>query len=507
MSPTDNIKRTDNGIFYKKNGWNYVSLKGTPSEVGYAHGFLLAAEYKKALDVTKFTTLYDTGYNWDFFVESSKKLYNETIKDKFPDLYEEMEGMAKGCSAAGVETTVDEIIAWNNSISLLGYWLPHSDEMKEKGSSGGLEGGSSQDRCSAFIAVGDYTEGGKIVVAHNSFTNFTDGQFENCVVDIHPNKGHRIIMQSPPCYIWSATDFFITSKGIIGTETTIGGFIPFENKYPISCRIRKAMNEGNTLDDYVKILWEGNSGDYANSWLFGDTNTNEIMRLELGLKYKSVERTKNGVFIGFNAPYDPQIRNLECSNTGMDDVRRHQGARKVRLGDLMEEYKGKLNAELAMKIIGDHYDVYLGKENPCSRTICSHYDLDGREYMSEPGRPKPFQARGAVDGCVSDTDMIKQMSFMGRFGNSCGTPFIVDEYINKNRVWAHLKPYLFDRPTQPWTLFSSTGMKKNSGKKMKTIKKSSTKRSNKTSRKNTPHPIVMKETVVMENEPLSVEQP
>jgi hypothetical protein len=59
---------------------------------------------------------------------------------------------------------------------------------------------------------------------------------------------------------------------------------------------------------------------------------------------------------------------------------------------------------------------------------------------------------------------------MGRFGNSCGTPFIVDEYINKNRVWAYLKPYLRDRPSQPWTLFSSTEHHKKSQRKKKTRK-------------------------------------
>ena len=460
-----NKKHVKNGSCYEKDGWKIVSIRGSPKERGKAHGLLLADHFKQALDTCKFATLYSTGHDWEYFIEASKKLYNETIKSKFPELYEEMEGIAEGCNEAGVKTSLDEIIAWNNTFALLGYWLPNSGEKK---GAGGLEGGSAQDRCSAFIAVGDYTSDGKIVVAHNSFTDFSDGQFENCIIDIHPDKGHRIIMQSPPCYIWSGTDFFVTGKGIIGTETTIGGFGSFENNYPISCRIRKAMQHGNTLDEYVDILWEGNSGDYANSWLFGDINTQEIMRLELGLKYKSVERTKNGVFIGFNAPYDPQIRNLECSNTGMDDLRRHQGARKVRLGDLMETHKGKLNVSLAMKIIADHYDVYLNKDNPSSRTVCGHYELDAREYMSEPGRPKPFQPRGAVDGCVADSKMIENMSFMGRFGCSCGTPFIASKFLDKNRVWMHLKPYLLDRPTQKWTLLASDGSSNKNKKSKKT---------------------------------------
>jgi len=46
------------------------------------------------------------------------------------------------------------------------------------------------------------------------------------------------------------------------------------------------------------------------------------MRIELGLKFVGVERKKEGYFIGFNAPYDPRIRNLECTNTGFDDIRR-----------------------------------------------------------------------------------------------------------------------------------------------------------------------------------------
>jgi hypothetical protein len=321
--------------------------------------------------------------------------------------------------------------------------------------------GGSKDHCSAFIAVGDWTEDGKIVCAHNSFTDFIDGQYSNIVLDLNPEKGHRFIMQTSPCWIWSGTDFFVTAKGIIGTETTIGGFIPYEKKFPIGYRIRKAMQYGNTLDEYCEILLHENSGDYANSWLFGDTNSNEILRIELGLKYHNIERTKNGFFIGFNAPYDERIRNLEVNNSGFYDIRRHQGARLVRLGDLMDEHKGKINIDIAKKIIADHYDVYLNKEdNPCSRTVCSHYDLDAREYMSDQSRPKPFAPHGAVDGIVCDTNLAKKMAFEGRFGNSCGIPFIKDEFCKKHRQYYKFCPYLHDRPSQPWTEFASEDIKR-----------------------------------------------
>jgi len=220
------------------------------------------------------------------------------------------------------------------------------------------------------------------------------------------------------------------------------------------------MQYGNTLDEYVDILLHENSGDYANAWLFGDINTNEILRIELGLKYHNVERTKNGFFIGFNSVYDAQIRNFEVVNSGFYDIRRHQGARYVRLSDLMDEHKGKINIDIAKKIIADHYDVYLLKDNnPSSRTICSHYDLDAREYMSQPDRPKPFSPHGALDGVVCDTKLAKKMTFIARYGNSCGIPFNKNEFFKKHRQYERFMPYIKDRPSVPWTEFSITNMK------------------------------------------------
>jgi hypothetical protein len=76
--------------------------------------------------------------------------------------------------------------------------------------------------------------------------------------------------------------------------------------------------------------------------------------------------------------------------------------------------------------------------------------------MSDPTRPKPHQPRGALDGCAGDSKLTENMAFMGRFGSSCGTPFIVNDFCNKRRQWNYLKPFLHDRPTQPWTMFTTT---------------------------------------------------
>ncbi len=469
-----------NGIRCDLNGWTYVSISGTPLERGLQYGRLIKEDMKEVHRILDFLIYTDYGVKWDFFIDAARKYFSPKIQEGYPEFYEEMVGFAQGA-----DMSIDEVVAWNNYFTLTESWwanMPEEEALLVKGSlasgssSGVKEGGGQKERCSAFIAVGDWTKDGKIVVAHNNFSNFVDGQLARYVVDIKPTKGNRILMMGFPGWIWSGTDFFVTSAGIIGTETTIGGFLPYENNIPISCRIREAMQYGNNLDDYERILLEGNSGDYANSWLFGDTNKNEIMRIELGLRFHNTERTKNGFFIGFNAPYDPRIRNLECANTGIDDLRRHQGARKVRLGQLMDANKGTIDVEVAKAIISDHYDTYLNKENPCSRTCCSHYELDAREYMSDPSRPKPFQPRGALDGNVCDTTMAKSMQLCLRWGNSCGIPFYKNKFCDENPVWDFLRDYLHDRPQQPWTVFSATQnksrqLKRSSGKTRKTARK------------------------------------
>jgi hypothetical protein len=465
-----------NGYTRDINGWKYISISGDPKERGYIYGKICSGDFKNIQNMLNYFILESYGYTWPEMIEKINNSIASKIKNNYREFYDEMVGIADGCNSQGTETTIGEIIAWNFYMSI-SYWYSTINKNSSR-----KEGGSN-DKCSAFIAVGDYTQNGDIVVGHNSFTEFIDGQYLNVILDLTPTKGARFIMQTAPCWIWSGSDFFVTSYGIIGTETTIGGFMPYENNIPIFCRIRHAMQYGKTLDDYVDILINNNSGDYANSWLFGDINTNEILRLELGLKYTNTERTKNGYFIGFNSTYDPRIRNFECANSGFYDIRRHQGSRRVRLNDLIDKHKGKLNINIAKNIISDHYDVYLNKENPCSRTVCSHYELDKREFMSQSDRPVPFSPRGAVDGIVCDSTLARNMSFVAKYGSSCDIAFDREAFCNKHRQWIHLKPYLNDRPAQPWTTFTINVNNKKNPAENKTIKNKKGNKYNKTYKK------------------------
>lgn len=458
------IKKAGKGYRFDINGWNYVHIEGGPLERGKSYGQLCAKLIEKEISNARHNCYEDTGMRWDFFLAASNKYFLPPTKKNYPEQYKEMEGIAAGCVAAGFKTTVQEILLWNNVMGVVEYWYPNiylSDPSKEPVSmamprrSFRKMGGGSLGKCSAFIAVGEgVTADGKIVLAHNTFDNFTSGQGCHMILSVKPDKGFNILMQTTPGWVWSGADFFVTSAGIMGSETTIGGFLPFKNGNPCSARIRKAMQYGKDFQFYEKCLLDGNTGGYANSWVFGDISKNTIHRIELGLKYHNSETKSSGYFIGFNGTYDPKIRNLECNNQGFFDIRRHEGARHVRLTQLMEYYKGKLDVATGKKILADHYDIYEGRINPCSRTVDSHYELDNRAYMSQADRPKPFQPRGALDGKVVDSAMTAAMSFWGIWGNSSGMPFDPVKFCNANIQWMSKLPYLDARPSQPWTSFA-----------------------------------------------------
>ncbi len=51
----------------------------------------------------------------------------------------------------------------------------------------------------------------------------------------------------------------------------------------------------------------GNNGGYANAWLLGDVNKNEIACLELGLKHVNFEKKRDGFFASSNVAEDLKI--------------------------------------------------------------------------------------------------------------------------------------------------------------------------------------------------------
>lgn len=413
-----------------KEGWKTITIYGEPYERGYAHGYLLKNELKRMTKTLEFLVRDEMEISFTHYLRVCKQVIKPVIKRDFPEFFHELIGIRDGARKRGLPITLDILIGWNSYLSMYSYFL---------------EG--SVIKCSAFIATGNATEHGDIIMAHNTHTNFADGQMHNIIMNVIPSTGHPFVMQTSAGYIASGTDWFICSTGIIGCETTIGD-INYKPKFgvPYFCRIRQAMQYGTTLDDYEHIMDKKNAGDYACSWLFGDINTNEIMLYEIGLKEKSVKRTKNGVFYGMNSAMDKKLRERETTDEDHDNISTTSGGRNARLNDLLNNlYKGKLNITNAKKIMADHYDTYLRRNEMNGRVICNHSESDFRKCGYYP-----YDLFGCTDGKVVNTEMAKKLTFQGRFGSACGRKFSIKQHIQDHPEMNKWRPYVKDFVQYHW---------------------------------------------------------
>jgi hypothetical protein len=431
------------GKRFERAGWVYLHVEGEPKARGFQHGYLLAREIAEGLKSTRAGWEHETGMDWPFLVKRSAAMFMPKID---PENMAELQGITDGASAAGTQTTLEEILAYNAILELQGYWWPlEAKKIKDEKPTIG-----PRQSCSSFIATGSSTRDGNVVLGHNTMQSYNDAM-PLVIEDIQPAKGHRILWQTTAGWIHSGSDFFITDAGLVGSETTIGQFEGFDtNGVPEFTRMRRATQDANNIESWCMIMRAGNNGGYANAWLLGDIHTHEIARLELGLKYVGYETKRDGYFVGSNVAENRKLLKLETDRDELD-IRLSSVARRVRWKQLMKQNAGKINVELAKKFEADHYDTYRGKVRPGGRTLCGHFELDGD--ASGSSHEIPFECSGTVDGKVVDATMAAQMSLSARFGSACGKPFIADKFLDAHPQFEWLTGQIKDRPSQPWVVF------------------------------------------------------
>ena len=429
-------------IVSQKNGWTILHIHGNAYSRGFAHGAFLSGPLHRLVESLPFWVKQDYRTTLAEYVARCRRRIGRHFTEKYREYSEELVGISEGAKSRGVDISVDILLAWNAYLSMT----------EEYGRSNKERVPRRPSRCSAFIATGDATERGDIVMAHNTNCSFLNAVFANIILYITPEKGHAFVMQTCPGLLCSSMDWFITANGMVGCETTIAR-INYRPQFgsPYFARIRDCMQYGNSLEEYADIMQRDNAGDYACSWLFGDIRTGEIMLCEIGLRAHHIVKTKNGVYYGMNSAIDPVLRWTETDDRTFYDRETSSGARNARLEYLLRvKYAGKLNAENAKRILADHYDVYLGKERKGIRGICKHGELE-----PEPGaghtRRRPYFPHGTIDGKVVNTAMAKQMRFWGKYGASCNRSFSVRSFLASHPEYSEWREYLVDLPNRPWT--------------------------------------------------------
>ena len=430
----------------EKNGWTFVHLQGTPSEIGYQNGYLLAPEIEDLLKVTALEESHEDQKDWQFFRDAGRTMMWPHIEQQYR---EELQGIADGASARGVKLDLWDVVAIN-AAEEWEYYVKQYDKEHGIKSSASLV---APEHCSAFVATGSYTRDGRIVIAHNNWTSYMDGARWTIIFDIVPAKGYRMLMDGLPGVIHSADDFVINSAGIAITETTIGHFSGYDpNGIPEFIRARKAAQYSNSIDDFARIMKAGNNGGYANNWLLADVKTNEIGSLELGLRNVTLEKKSDGYIVGSNFPVNEKLI-LEETDFDPKDMSASANARHVRWEQLMSENKGKIDVSAAQRFLADHYDTYTRKEEADERTLDGHIDLSARG--SQPWQP-PYGNAGAVQNKAADATMVAHMSLSAAAGHACGMNFKAQQHLQEHPEFAWEHGLLRDMDAYPWTVFSSS---------------------------------------------------
>jgi hypothetical protein len=441
--------RLENSYRFQRGGWTYVHLEGSPSDIGFQHGYLLTPEIADAVEAIKLFDTHQTQRDWEFFRKTAREMLWPHIDVEYQ---QELQGIADGVKAHGVDLDVYDIVALNAFEEVPDYYVPWLNKRDKQARAPKL---AAPGNCSAFIATGAYTKDYQIVMAHNNWTSYLAGERWVIIFDIAPQHGQRIVMDGFPGVITSDDDFGVNAAGIMITETTITQFAGWDpDGKPEFMRSRKALQYAQSIDDYVRIIKEGNNGGYANDWLIGDRKTGEIAYLELGLKNTPLWRTKDGYFVSSNFPRDPKLIKEETSGFDTIDRSSSMNARHARADEMVQNAKGTIDMQFAKDFLADHLDSFESdKPQPDERSLCGHVDASPRgvkEWEWEPYNPG-----GAVQGKATDSKMAANMSFVARAGHPCGADFAAAHFLERHPEFSWQKPLLRDMKAGPWTVFEA----------------------------------------------------
>src|ERR1700690_1764989 len=82
-----------------KNGWVYVHLEGSPADIGYQHGYLLAPEIADGVNTVRAVTTHNTKREWNFYRTTAQNVLWKHIDAEYQ---QELQGIVDGLRAHGV---------------------------------------------------------------------------------------------------------------------------------------------------------------------------------------------------------------------------------------------------------------------------------------------------------------------------------------------------------------------------------------------------------------------
>ena len=387
--------------FTEQKGVKILKLAGTPYEIGFQHGYLLADK----IDIMVNKTLLAT----DAYVARQTGCDNKKAREKlwagekaaFPhvpeEFLEEMKGIAAGVNAKGILVTLDEIVLWNTMYDQWCiychpyYWncdgkpeaayKPQPEYHPWTRAAGG---------CSSFSAWDEWAGGdGKMIFCKDEDNFDMPFQLENrmlLIVDPDEGYGHAVC----------------TYPGMIGLD---GGFN--ENGFEMMTQLnsmqyesmegcgialftRLLMTHASTVDDAIKIF-----NEYPRcagiAYHVADAKAKQAAVVETSSKFVCVRYPQKNQkvlwqtnhsncypgwmgYTGYNLVADQvlvndlgdisTIQNWQKSLRDPYNFYVQAPSRFERYRQLLHNYYGNITVENAIEIMSDRYDPYTDMWRP-----------------------------------------------------------------------------------------------------------------------------------------------
>lgn len=403
------------GSFQVVNGVKVLTIKGTPQQMGYQHGFLLAPQISLMINRTLLaTTAYVAAQTGTDLVTAEKMLWEgQAIAEPFlpPEYLQEMEGIYQGVVDAGIkDVSLKQILLWNTNYdqwciySHPDYWTPETHQHVR----GHVHPSPGAGGCSSFCAWDNWAGGdGKLIFGKDEDNFNMPEQLDNrMMVVAAPKEGFGQVFMSYPGMIGLDGGFneagleMMTQLNSMQYETMAGcGIAIFTRLLLTRCSsVDQAINIFKTYPRCAGIAYHV-ADAIAKQAAVVETSSKMVCVRTPQPDIKAMWQSNHSNcypgwmgYSGYNMVADQQPVN---KITGISDIAMWQTSlrepynfyiqapsRFERYEQLIHQYYGNITPENGLKILCDRYDPYTQLERPKQLrswtnnilcTICADY--------------------------------------------------------------------------------------------------------------------------------------
>ncbi|MCG8339361.1 MAG: C45 family peptidase [Proteobacteria bacterium] len=369
-----------------------LGLQGSPYEMGYQHGYLLAELIRKTASGFLTPTYAQFG-GWqpdsgnaplmdqvkagrELLFSVYNRYFEPNLKQQAPDLLEEMDGIADGVREAGTGIPKQDILIGNciPEITEMVFYLPDSDPTC-------TENAVESKGCSDCVTWGKATRNGYLLHGTNyDYATFGVLHKGVGVTVVKPNQGNSFLAQC----LAGMVGYYrgMNTMGITTGEPTSDSAdrdIKNNGRIPHAMHMRKLIQFSNNVRDAIHLMNEL-KGTTGFNHVVADSKSNEVVDIEtsctkLGVVHPGKELdalwscNQSVAYPGFNG-YEgtnlvlDQLRYWKADVDKVNDIESWQSVARVetdkrsyswqrfeKLENLVKEHYGSIDVDKMIRIL------------------------------------------------------------------------------------------------------------------------------------------------------------